>query len=394
MRNPSPLVPAISPSRSGSPEPAHQLPHRIVIEDDGTVRFVDLARETLPLAAAFDPTVGSLTQSPIPWPDPVYRWVQRIPVDADKRQLVELDTGHLWALHNQALEQMRKMRAAHRLLPPPPVQSLLDLKIELARRMLETCDQCHRLCGANRWKGEVGDCGVGRVAQYTQAILHLAEETLVRPSAAIFLAGCPWRCVFCQNPQGLNPKAGVSLEPEGLAATIRNLVAQGARTIDWVGGDPDPHLWPILRTLRELDVQAGVTWNSNGCASEPTMQLLDGLVDVYLTDLRFGPSDACAVRLARAPAAWETVTRNLRLAATQALVLVRVLQLPGHWACCTRPVLDWLARELPGVMVNLMDQYYPYFQARRYAELAQPLAPEEHTMARRYATALELNLVE
>lgn len=93
--------------------------------------------------------------------------------------------------------------------------------------------------------------------------------------------------------------------------------------------------------------------------------------------------------------AWEVVTRNLRLAVHQgALVIVRHLQLPGHWECCTRPVLDWVSEHLNQASVNLMNgQYFPAFKAYLHAELSRPLSIEERKRGLNYAKKIGLRLV-
>ena len=122
------------------------------------------------------------------------------------------------------------------------------------------------------------------------------------------------------------------------------------------------------------------------------MRLLDGVIDVYLTDLKFG-NDDCARRLCGAQDYLSVVRRNHRMAAAQGEVLVRHLQLPGHLECCTLPTIDWLAEELPGVAVNLMDQYRPEHRAREHPELGAPLPREERRRALEHARERGLFLI-
>jgi putative pyruvate formate lyase activating enzyme len=143
---------------------------------------------------------------------------------------------------------------------------------------------------------------------------------------------------------------------------------------------------------------APLLWNSNFFMSKSTMKLLRVLIDVWLPDLKFGPG-ACAVKLARTPWYWETVTNNLQLIHGWGEdFTIRHLVMPNHLDCCTRPVLAWLAATMPEVPVNIMGQYRPdhlcdpyhwKFDAK-YQELARRPTPDEVRDAYGYARELGL----
>ena len=100
-------------------------------------------------------------------------------------------------------------------------------------------------------------------------------------------------------------------------------------------------------------------WNSNFFMTAEAMKILRLLIDVWLPDFKFGPG-RCATRLAKTPWYWETVTENLELIEDWGEDLsIRHLVMPNHVECCTVPVLDWIAGNMPGVPVNVMDQYHP-----------------------------------
>ena len=137
-------------------------------------------------------------------------------------------------------------------------------------------------------------------------------------------------------------------------------------------------------------------WNSNFYMSAPAMKILRLLIDVWLPDFKFGPG-RCAITLARTPRYWETVTDNLALIGDWGEDLtIRHLVMPNHVACCTYPVLDWIAERMPKAPVNIMDQYHPdnfcdpqssKYQSR-YHDIARRPTGEEIRQALRYADRL------
>ena len=106
-------------------------------------------------------------------------------------------------------------------------------------------------------------------------------------------------------------------------------------------------------------------WNSNFFMTDEAMKILRLLIDVWLPDFKFGPG-RCALELARTGWYWETVTRNLVFVRDWGEdATIRHLVMPNHIDCCTVPVLDWIAANMPGVPVNIMDQYHPDTSAIR-----------------------------
>jgi putative pyruvate formate lyase activating enzyme len=177
--------------------------------------------------------------------------------------------------------------------------------------------------------------------------LHYAEEEELIPSHTVFFVGCNWKCHFCGTEEGLKMKNGYQITPAFLARAMERRAREGARNVNFVGGEPSVHLPVILQALRQTRASLGVVLNSNGFLSEKAMQLCRQVVDLYLFDLRFGPGD-CDRRLGAVPGSWAVVTRNLLQASQQGEVWVRHLQLPGHLDCCTQPALRWLAAPGPG----------------------------------------------
>jgi putative pyruvate formate lyase activating enzyme len=307
-----------------------------------------------------------------------------------KRFLVDFDPGmeleDLFAVHDQAMRDFNNGEAGE------GEGNLLEMKVAIARKILDSCILCERRCGAARSKGRKGHCGVLE-SRISSEFLHFGEEPELVPSYTIFFSGCTFNCVFCQNYDiSQYPSGGEVYSPEVVAELIDRKGA--ARNVNWVGGDPTSNLRFILDVLLVSDTALPQVWNSNMYLTKEAMALLDGVIDVYLTDFKYG-NDGCARRLSKVENYWEIITRNHLLAREQAELIVRHLVLPNHVECCSKPLLDWLAEHLGDkVRVNIMAQYRPMYQAREYPEISRPLKYREFLEARGYAEALGLNLVE
>jgi putative pyruvate formate lyase activating enzyme len=240
------------------------------------------------------------------------------------------------------------------------------------------------------------------------------------------------RCAFCQNGDISTDKDnGEPVSARTLATMAWILRVEGCHNINWVGGDPTIHLhtivdaisqlpdlrpteddlrtalpvkadwrgaFPAARANAEFDgaFNAPMLWNSNFFMTDEAMRLLRLLMDIWLPDFKFGPGE-CAKELARTPWYWETVTGNLELIhGWGESFTIRHLLMPDHVECCTRPVLEWIARVMPEVPVNVMDQYRPEnfcdpddpkFKDR-YRPIARRPRRDEILQAYRYADEL------
>jgi putative pyruvate formate lyase activating enzyme len=236
------------------------------------------------------------------------------------------------------------------------------------------------------------------VSYLASEMLHLGEETELRPAHAIFFSGCTATCSFCTAAKfAFRPTYGVTVTPAQLAARIERRQNEGARSICFIGGDPAPHIPFVLATLAALGAakRAPAVFNSNFYLTEEALDLLDSAIDIYLPDLKFGPAagpDSCGERIGGMPAYWAVVTECIdRVYRAGKRIIVRHLLMPGHLACCTEPALRWLA-DRPGVEVSLLTQYLAPAHAR--GQLAEELAREEVEQALSLAHSLRLRLVE
>lgn len=311
-------------------------------------------------------------------------WLSRS-VDAGVRDVDSAGDDALLEADRSGTETVRGLLESPSSSAPGLVSpNLLEVKVELARRMLGKCVCCERRCEADRAGGKTGFCGVGAESRYSSDFLHMGEEPELVPSHTIFFSGCTFECVYCQNWDiAIDPRAGLHAEPAMLAAVLQEGVSQGSRNANFVGGNPDPHLWTILRTIELVGDAARslpMVWNSNMFTSIESMRLLDGVIDVYLGDFRYG-NDSCASELSGVEGYFEVVSRNFNYAFDSAEVMLRHLVLPGHLECCTRPVMEWVSRNMPGVYFNLMFQYRPEYKAGLFPTVDRRLTPEERSKA-------------
>ncbi len=314
---------------------------------------------------------------------------------------LSVSDGELWRAHERGLKEFRKLLTdidkgktkLENLKQPDP--SLLDLKVELAKRILHSCHFCEHRCNVDRTASEVGVCGVGERSRVASEFMHYGEEPELVPSYTLFFSGCTFKCQFCQNWDiSQFPDSGVEVSLQTLAELIEDAQKDGARNVNFVGGEPTPNLCTILEALNECRVNIPSVFNSNMYCSIETMKLLSNTQDVYLTDLKYG-DNVCAHNYSKVPDYFRIVTRNHRIAFTDAELIIRHLVLPGGLECCTRPVLKWIADNLGSmVRVNLMNQYSPHGMAHKYPEISRRLTTTEFEKALKVAQEVGLQNLE
>jgi putative pyruvate formate lyase activating enzyme len=278
---------------------------------------------------------------------------------------------------------------------------------ELGRRvargleMLRTCRVCPRDCGIDRLGDERAVCLTGRYAVVASHFPHHGEEDCLRGtrgSGTIFFANCNLKCVFCQNYDISQRPAGREVRAEELAAMMLELQGLGCHNINFVTPE---HVVPEIVEALPLAIEGGlripIVYNTSAYDSLASLELLDGIVDIYMPDAKFWDPDM-AKRYSKAenyPRAMQEGLREMQRQVGDLVfdgeglarrgLLVRHLVMPGGVAG-TRKMMRFLAREISSnVYVNLMDQYYPAFKTARYPEIDRRITEEEYREAHRIA---------
>ena len=270
---------------------------------------------------------------------------------------------------------------------------LTQQRIDRAFRHYECCRLCEHDCAVNRLSDERGVCKAGAVANVFRHRVEVGEELELIPSHLFYLSGCDLRCAFCiAEERAFDPRIGTKLTAEFLQEAVAWGRARGARNIQWVGGEPTIHLPAILQAMSNVSDLPPVIWKSDFHGTPEVFELLDGVVDVYVADFKFG-NDQCAAEIAGVERYLEVTTRNLMLAADGADLIVRHLLLPGHFNCCFRPIVRWMQANLPAAKFSIRDGYLPRWQARHDSRLRQYLPADAGDEARHLAAAAGLRVI-
>lgn len=331
---------------------------RLRIKDDGGLEIVDPGFETVKLLRAIEPSFRIRCEPLAGFSSPRFKQLRQAGCGLAPQELPAAGESELWEAHDGAMAAWREGAALSE--PSREEASILDLKIELARRMLSACRLCGHRCGVDRTQGEMGLCGLGIEGTVAEHFVHIAEEGLINPSLVLSLTGCGLRCRFCQQGEILEPHAveGDPLEPY----LWSHLSFKGARSLSFIGGNPDESIYAILRFLRGApgNWKLPIVWNCNGYGTIETIKLLEGVVDVYLPDFKFS-NEGCAQVLAAAPGYPGAARRAIAAMVGQGVtVIVRILVLPGHLECCHAPALEFL-NTLPraNLFISVRGQYCP-----------------------------------
>ncbi len=287
----------------------------------------------------------------------------------------------------------------------------LRRRADEALRGLESCIACPRRCGVNRLQGRWSACKTGRYAVVRSAFPHLGEEDCLRGwngSGTIFFGHCNLRCVFCQNfeiSQGLRP--GVEgTPPEALAGLMLSLQRRGCHNINLVTPE---HVVPQVLEALALATEGGLhlplVYNTSAYDSVDTLRLLNGIVDIYMPDLKlFDPGLSKRYLKAEdypevAKAAVREMHRQVGFlqiggdGLARRGVLLRHLVMPGHPGE-TQAILRWVAQEIgEDTFVNVMAQYRPSGKVGKdtFPEIHRPLHASEFAAALDFARGLGLH---
>ncbi|MDR1996768.1 MAG: radical SAM protein [Candidatus Margulisbacteria bacterium] len=304
--------------------------------------------------------------------------------------------------------------------------------MELAKlfALAENCRLCPRQCGVNRLAGARGFCRAGNTLLVSYCGKHDGEEPPISGragSGTVFLGHCTMACVFCQNwqisrgpvspaaapdeknpaePHGRLDKKNIlkALTPAELAAEFLKLQKSGAHNINLVSPTQyAPWIMQAVATARQNGLSIPIVYNTNGYERAEVLELLGGLVDIYLPDLKYASAKS-AEKYSHTPdypenarAAIKIMLKQKGLLQTRADIatqgiIVRHLVLPGL-AAESKKILDWLSALEPRLSLSLMSQYAPQDKARQIPELNRRLPPAEYNEVVEYAARLGLSNV-
>jgi putative pyruvate formate lyase activating enzyme len=275
----------------------------------------------------------------------------------------------------------------------------------------ERCVVCPRLCKVDRRADVKGLCAIGRHAVVASYFPHFGEEDCLRGlrgSGTIFFSGCNLRCVFCQNHDISWDVRGERVDAVRLAEMMLELQAMGCHNVNWVTPE---HVVPQILEAVPIALEAGLrlpmVYNTSAYDSLDSLELMDGVVDVYMPDFKLWTSESARRYLKRAdyPDVARTAIKAMHRQVGDLVVdeagmarrgvILRHLVMPGLLDE-TEAILRWVAGELgTGCYVNLMAQYYVSGKVGRdgqYAEIARGIYHEEYAQALAVAEELDLRL--
>jgi len=305
-----------------------------------------------------------------------------------------------------ARSQPEPFEPAYTALPPGE----LERRAEQALEMMSPCRACPRRCGVDRLADKPGLCLIGRHAVVASAFPHHGEEDPLRGwagSGTIFFCGCNLKCVFCQNWDISQQVSGQQADAARLGRLMLSLQATGCHNVNWVTPE---HVVPQVLEALPAAVAGGlrvpIVYNTSGYDAEECLGLLDGIVDIYMPDMKLWSPETCRDLLKAAD--YPDVARRGLLEMHRQVgdlqldsqgiarrgLLIRHLVMPGLLDE-TKQILRWIAENLgPNTYINLMAQYRPAHKACDFEKISRPITSAEYRQAVKYARELGLNRLD
>lgn len=258
------------------------------------------------------------------------------------------------------------------------------------------CELCPRRCHVDRTRGELGFCREPDHIYGARAAAHYWEEPVISGSfgsGAVFFSGCTLKCIFCQNGIISQQNLGKEITTDHLREIFLKLIDDGVQNINLV---TPTHFLPSILPALKPKLPVPIVYNCGGYERVETLRELEGLVDVYLPDMKYS-NPSLAVKLSRAPDYVETTKaaiREMHRQVGRAVIeddimqrglIVRHLMLPGELDN-TLGVLDWFAETFPkgDVLFSLMSQYVPMGKAKELPPYDRKITEEEYDAAISY----------
>lgn len=279
----------------------------------------------------------------------------------------------------------------------------LEKKIDTLNARLTNCDICPRNCQVNRLEGKQGYCGSSQDLIVYSHFLHTGEEPPIsakKGSGAIFFSGCNLRCAYCQNYKFSHQLKGKKTSEEKLAEYMLGLQEKGAANINLVS---PTHLLPQILKALSLSLKGGlnipIVYNTSGYEKKEIIKQLEGIVDIYLTDLKY-LEPSLSAKHCKAPDYPEFAKEAIKEMYRQAKpewnhqllkkgLIVRHLVLPSHIRE-SKKVLSWIKKNLPQALLSLMFQFRPYFKANTLKDINRPLNITEYQEIKEFCEKLDM----
>jgi putative pyruvate formate lyase activating enzyme len=286
----------------------------------------------------------------------------------------------------------------------------LGERLSQAEERLSHCDTCAWACGVDRRAGKLGICRTGVVARVSSYGPHMGEENPLRGwrgSGTIFFSRCNLHCQFCQNHDISQSDAGNLVSAQDIAAMMLELQSYGCHNINLVSpSHVVPHILAALLVAAQAGLRLPLVYNTGGYDSLATLKLLDGVVDIYMPDMKYASAQIARYysKIPDYPQVNQAAVREMHRQvgdlhinrhdiATRGL-LVRHLVLPNNLAG-TQEIVRFLAQEIsPDTYLNLMDQYHPAFKASQYPKLNRLIKTEEYRRAVHWALEAGLHRLD
>ncbi len=270
-------------------------------------------------------------------------------------------------------------------------------KIDAAKDLMSPCRLCPRECGVDRLSGEKGTCKAGNIAEVSSHNDHHGEEPPIsgwNGSGTIFFTHCNLRCLFCQNYPISHLGNGSETSADQLAAMMIKLQKRGCHNINFV---TPTHMMPFIIEAMPIAVSNGfklpLLYNCGGYESKDALKILDGVIDIYLPDMKYSDNEA-AKKLSSCP---DYVEHNQKAVLemhrqvgdlktddagiAQRGLIIRHMVLPRGLAGSEK-ILEFIAKKISAnTAISLMSQYFPAYKATEINEISRSPSPEEYEQA-------------
>jgi putative pyruvate formate lyase activating enzyme len=278
----------------------------------------------------------------------------------------------------------------------------LKKRAKMLWQRLNSCDLCPRMCYKNRLKGERGICQATAQMEVSAFNSHFGEERPLvgtRGSGTIFISHCPLRCVFCINWDISIGGIGTTVAIEDLANMMLKLQEAECHNINMVTPTHySPHILKALDIAAKKGLRLPLVYNTSGYERKEILELLDGIVDIYLPDFKYF-NRKMAKKYSAGANDYPNYTKEALLEMNRQVgvakpgedgimyrgLMIRHLVMPNG-VSGSKAVINWISKNLPkDTYLNIMAQYQPYYKAHEYPLLARRISQHEYEEVVKYA---------